>query len=48
MDSWALGMIVLLQKKCAGQLKKVKIKGASGATDEILKMANMQKLFEFI
>jgi anti-anti-sigma factor len=48
LDSSALGMMVLLQKKCAGQLKKVKIKGASGATDEILKMANMQKLFEFI
>lgn len=48
LDSSALGMMVLLQKRASGQSKKVKIKGARGATDEILKMANMQKIFEFI
>ena len=48
LDSSALGMMVLLQKKAAGQSIKVKIKGARGATDEILKMANMQKIFEFV
>lgn len=47
-DSSALGMLVLLHKKFSSQTKKVKIKGARGATDEILKMANMQKLFEFL
>lgn len=48
LDSSALGMMVLLQKKASGQAIKVKIKGARGATDEILKMANMQRIFEFI
>lgn len=48
LDSSALGMMVLLQKKASGHAIKVKIKGARGATDEILKMANMQKIFEFI
>lgn len=48
LDSSALGMMVLMQKKFLAQAKKVKIKSARGATDEILKMANMQKLFEFI
>jgi HptB-dependent secretion and biofilm anti anti-sigma factor len=48
LDSSALGMMVLLQKKFSVQNKKVKIKGARGATDEILKMANMQKIFDFI
>jgi len=47
-DSSALGMMVLLQKKSSGNNIKVKIKSARGATDEILKMANMQKIFEFI
>ncbi len=27
---------------------EVKIRGAQGATNEILKMANMNKLFEFL
>ncbi len=48
LDSSALGMMVLMQKKMSTQGKRVKIKGARGATDEILKMANMQKIFEFI
>lgn len=48
LDSSALGMIVLLQKKCSGEGKKVKIKAARGTTLEILKMANMQNIAEFI
>jgi len=28
--------------------KKIKIKGANGATDEILRMANIQKIIEFV
>lgn len=47
-DSSALGMMVLMQKKMVERNKKVKIKAAHGATQEILKMANMNKLFEFI
>lgn len=48
LDSSALGMMVLLQKKFSTNSRKIRIKGARGATDEILKMANMQKIFEFI
>lgn len=48
MDSSALGMMVLLQKKFADKDHHIKIKGASGATLDILTMAHMQKLFEFI
>jgi HptB-dependent secretion and biofilm anti anti-sigma factor len=48
LDSSALGMMVLMQKKMFSKSVKVKIRGARGATDEILKMANMNKLFEFI
>lgn len=48
LDSSALGMMVLLQKKFSGKNGRIKIKGARGATEEILKMANMQKMFEFI
>lgn len=48
LDSSALGMMVLLQKKFSGKSRKVTIKGAKGATKEILIMANMQKIFEFV
>lgn len=48
LDSSALGMMVLLQKKFSTNNRKIRIKGARGATEEILKMANMQKIFEFI
>jgi HptB-dependent secretion and biofilm anti anti-sigma factor len=48
LDSAAIGMIVLLQKKCANLKKVAKIKGAYGMTADILDMAHMQKLFEFI
>lgn len=48
LDSSALGMMVLLHKKCSSEGKKIKIKGARGTTLEILKMANMQNIVEFI
>lgn len=48
LDSAAIGMIVLLQKKCSNLQKIVKLKGVKGVTADILDMAHMQKLFEFI
>jgi anti-anti-sigma factor len=48
LDSSALGMMILLQKKFVDQERKIKIKGAHGATLDILTMAHMQKIFEFI
>lgn len=48
LDSSALGMLVMVQKKAVNSGKKIKIKGAKGATAEILKMANIQKMIEFI
>jgi anti-anti-sigma factor len=48
LDSAAIGMIVLLHKKCSNLQKVAKIKGAKGQTANILDMAHMQKLFVFI
>jgi anti-anti-sigma factor len=48
LDSSALGMLVMIQKKTVNATKKIKIKNARGATEEILRMANIQKLIEFI
>ena len=48
LDSSALGMLVMMQKKTANAMKKIKIKSARGSTEEILKMANIHKLIEFI
>jgi len=48
LDSAAIGMMFLLQKKCANLQKVVKLKGAYGATADILEMAQIKKLFEFI
>ena len=48
LDSSALGMMVLLQKKFADKARHIKIKGARGTTLDILTVANMQKIFEFI
>ena len=48
LDSAALGMMVLMQKKFKEQNKSVKLKGARGSTNDILRMANMNKIFEFI
>lgn len=46
LDSSALGMLVMLQKKCAEINKKVVIINASGFAAEILEMANMNKILE--
>ena len=46
LDSSALGMLVMLQKKCAEQNKKVVIVNASGTPFEILQVANMDKIVE--
>lgn len=48
LDSSALGMLVLLHKKAHDKKIKVSIKGAKGTAKDVLTMANMQKLFEFI
>lgn len=48
LDSSALGMLVMVQKKASAAAKKIKIKGAKGATAEILRMANIQKMIEFV
>ena len=48
LDSSALGMMVLAKKKFKEKNKLIKITGAHGSTKEILIMANMNKIFEFI
>lgn len=48
LDSSALGMLVMMQKKATNLSKKIKIKNVKGATEEILRMANIQKLIEFV
>lgn len=45
LDSSALGMLVLLAKKNSSK-KKLIIRGAQGAALDILKMANMHKLYQ--
>lgn len=47
LDSSALGMLVLFHKKTQGKNKKIIIKGAKGVAQDVLTIANMQKLFEF-
>ena len=47
-DSAALGMMMMWQKRSASVSKKVFIKGARGASAHVLAMANMQRLFEYI
>lgn len=47
-DSSALGMLVIMQKKASTAGKKLKIKRARGTAEEVLKMANIQKIIEFI
>lgn len=46
LDSSALGMLVMLQKKCAELNKKVVVMNASGMAHDILQMANMSKIVE--
>lgn len=47
-DSSALGMLVIIQKKASNSGKKLKIRRARGTAEEVLKMANIQKLIEFV
>lgn len=45
LDSSALGMMVLLNKKAKSVNKQISIKGAKENTKEILTIANFDKLF---
>lgn len=47
-DSAALGMMMMWQKRAVSSSKKVCIKGARGAALQVLSMANMQRLFDYI
>ncbi|KDE39116.1 MAG: STAS domain-containing protein [Nitrincola lacisaponensis] len=46
LDSSALGMLVMLQKKCAEVNKRVVVINVSGVAAEILQIANMDKLVD--
>lgn len=46
LDSSALGMMVLFQKKAKGQNVNVRISGAKDYALEILQIANFDRLFE--
>lgn len=46
LDSSALGMMVLFQKKAKQMNIKVRIKGARASAKEILQIANFDRLFE--
>lgn len=48
LDSAALGMMMMWQKRAMTSNKKMMIKGAKGATAQILEMANMKRMFEYI
>lgn len=48
LDSAALGMMMMWQRRAAASHKKMYIKGAKGATAQILAMANMQRLFDYV
>lgn len=48
LDSAALGMMMMWQKRAMTSNKKMMIKGAKGATAQILEMANMKRIFEYI
>lgn len=47
LDSSALGMMVLLQKKAKERNITTSIRGAKNAAEDILKIANFQKLYSF-
>lgn len=47
LDSSALGMMVLLQKKAKNLNIKVVVRGAKNTAEEILKIANFHKLYTF-
>lgn len=46
LDSSALGMMVLFQKKAKGQNVAVRIRGAKESAKEILQIANFDRLFD--
>ncbi|WP_395338611.1 STAS domain-containing protein [Ningiella sp. W23] len=46
LDSSALGMMVLFQKKAKSKNIKVRIRGAKESAKEILTIANFDRLFE--
>ncbi|MBF7074321.1 STAS domain-containing protein [Glaciecola sp. MH2013] len=46
LDSSALGMMVLFQKKAKSQNVAVRIRGAKESAKEILQIANFDRLFE--
>ena len=48
LDSAALGMMMMWQRRLDVANKKMMIKGAKGTAEQILSMANMQKIFEYI
>nr|WP_324257724.1 STAS domain-containing protein [Cellvibrio fontiphilus] len=48
LDSAALGMMMMWQRRASAANKKMYIKGAKGATAQILDMANMQRIFEYM
>ncbi|MGJ8682688.1 STAS domain-containing protein [Paraglaciecola sp.] len=47
LDSSALGMMVLLQKKAKTAKINVAIRGAKSTAEDILKVANFNKLYDF-
>lgn len=44
LDSSALGMVIMLQKKCTNAGKKIKIVNAHGTAEDLLRLANIDKL----
>lgn len=48
LDSAALGMMMMWQRRGAASNKKMYIKGAQGAAGQILAMANMQRIFDYV
>ncbi|HSC69305.1 MAG TPA: STAS domain-containing protein [Cellvibrio sp.] len=47
-DSAALGMMMMWHRRAVAANKRTSIKGAKGAAAQILEMANMQRIFQFI
>lgn len=48
LDSSALGMMVLFQKKAKSQNVPVKIRGAKDSAKDILQIANFDRLFDIL
>jgi anti-anti-sigma factor len=47
-DSSALGQLLVLQEKAANAGRKLLLSGARGMVDQVLKIANFEKRFQFI